>query len=158
LGCLWNECFNISTGDIIQMGGDDLVYETKDWDIKVVEGFKKFPDEIVLVWASDGTFANTLATHGFLSRKWVEAVGWFTPPMELTYANDNFIYNITAKLGRLLYMSEVSIKHVWDGSNPDDPNYGRMGDYFQASQDVLNGEKGRILINESVERLRKVIA
>ena len=157
IGPLWNECFDISTGDIIQYGGDDLVYETKDWDIKVVDGFKKFSDEIGLVWASDNTFGNTLATHGFLSRKWIETLSWVFPPLKLTYANDNIIHNIATKLGRLFYIGEVSIRHAWDGSNPDDPNYGRMGAYFQDSQNVLNGKEGFDLINESVDKLRKVM-
>lgn len=155
LGTLWNEAYKECTGDYIQYGGDDLVYETKDWDIKVVNGFAKFSDEIVLVWASDSSFGSSLATHGFLSKKWVDTLGWVFPPNKMTYANDNMIHNIAAKLSRLFYIGEVNIKHIWDGGNREDPNYGRMGKYFQQSWDILNGEEGQGIINGAVERLRK---
>lgn len=157
LGCLWNECFNVCHGDILMVGGDDLIFETKNWDKILINAFDKFPDEIVLMWGSDGTFDNRLATHPIMSRKFVETVGWFFPPIGLTYANDNFLYNLMHRLNRLHFIGEMKIQHKWDGANPNDPNYGRMGEYFDRSHEILNGKIGQDCMKEAEDKLRKVM-
>jgi hypothetical protein len=157
LGCLWNECFNDCHGDILMVGGDDLIFKTQDWDQMLVKTFEKYPDGIVLAWGSDGTFENRLATHPIISRKWVETVGWFFPPIGLTYANDNFLYNLMYRLGRLHFIGEMKIEHKWDGGNPEDPNYGRMGTHFDRSHEVLNGAIGQNCMKEAESKLREVM-
>jgi len=155
LGCLWNECLNVCCGDILMCGGDDLIFETKDWDRLIVSAFEKFPDEIALVYGNDGNFGSSLATHPILSKKAVETVGWFFPPIGLTYANDNFIFNLYHRLPRLHFMGELSIRHQWDGTNQDDPNYGRMGGHFDRSHELLSSNEGQEWIRQAEIKLRK---
>ena len=157
LSCLWNECYEASTGDIVQAGGDDLVYESASWDQTVINAFNKYPDKIVLVWGQDSCFGPRLATHPFLSRKWVDTLGWVFPPIGLTYASDDFVFAIGTKLNRLHFIGEMNIIHKWDGSNPDDPNYARLQEHFHRSHDILNGAVGQNLLAESLEKLGKEI-
>lgn len=156
LGCLWNECFDKCNGDIVQMGGDDLVYVTKGWD-EILVNKSNFEDEIYLSWGPDGTFNTRLATHGFVSRKWVEAVGWITPPLGLTYANDDFIHSVAHKIGRLNYLCDMEIKHLWDGGNPNDPNYGRMGELLDRSHEIRHSREGVAQQSWAVDQLVKVM-
>jgi len=157
LGCLWNDCLTVSHGDIFQMGGDDLVYETKDWDRVVIAKFEQFPDGVGLIWCEDKHFSASLATHGFISKKWVETVGWFTPPIGLTYANDNFLYNLANRLRRFYFIGDVTIEHKWDGSNPNDPNYGRMGFEFDRSHEILSNNIGQDCMKEAETKLRGIM-
>lgn len=157
LGCLWNECYERSHGDILMCGGDDLVFETPNWDQLILVAFEKFPDEIILVYGQDGTFGSGLATHPIISRKAVETVGWFFPPIGLTYANDNFLFNLYHRLPRLHFMGELSIKHQWDGTNQDDPNYGRMGGHFDRSHALLASNEGQECMRQAEIKLRGVM-
>ena len=157
LGCLWNECLEGCTGDIMQIGGDDLVYETKNWDKKIADKAGTFQDEVYLIWGADAIHNQTLATHGFVSRKWIETVGWFTPPCGLTYANDNFIHEIAARIGRHCFLGDVMIKHLWEGQNDADPNYHRMLTHFQRSNDFFYSEEGRKIIEEAAAKLRQIM-
>jgi hypothetical protein len=158
LGTLWNDCCEYSKGDYLQMGGDDLIYRTLGWDQLVVDSFSKFPDEIVLVWAQDGGHNHVLATHGFVSRKWVQTTGWFTPRCGNTYANDDFIFAVGRETGRLCYLANCFIEHRrhFEGAE-NDPNYGRMMEHFQRSQEVLHGPVGRNIIDDAVSRLRSIM-
>lgn len=157
LGCLWNEMYPKAHGNIFQMGGDDLVYETKDWDEKIVYAFNKYSDEIVLVWGADGIHNQVLATHGFISKKWVDAVGWITPPIGLTYCNDNFVHDIAARLGRHCFLGDVMIRHLWEGGNTERPNYQRMLLNFQKDNDYFYSKAGRDIINEAADKLVAVM-
>jgi hypothetical protein len=158
MGKLWNDCVPDIAGEIVQFGGDDLVYRTKDWDSMVVKAFEEYPDQIVMVWGNDSTFGSKLATHGFLSKKWIDTVGWFFPPIGLTYANDDFIFAMMRNLSRLHYIGELSIKHKWDGSNPNAENYGRMGEHFQRSHDLVVSEIGQNCMREAINKLRAVMS
>jgi hypothetical protein len=153
LGPMWDDCFNVSTGEIVQYAGDDLVYETENWDLKITEAFNKYPDEIVLVWAADGIFGAGLATHGFLSRKWIETVGWVFPPCGMTYANDDAISSIARRLNRSHFIGDVSIKHLWDGGNPNDPNYSRLGGQFERSHNIFGSNECQSILTEAVNKL-----
>lgn len=157
LGILWNDCYQKSHGDILMCGGDDLVFETQNWDEKVIEAFNKYPDEIALVWGPDGAFAAQLATHPIVSRKWVETLGWFFPPIGLTYANDNFLYNLANRLNRLHFISDLSIRHQWIGSGTSDPNRDRMLSYFDKSHEILSGHIGQDCMKDAEMKLRSVM-
>lgn len=156
LGCLWNECFEVCSGDLIMCGADDLVYDTENWDQKVVNIFNDQADKILLVYGNDGVFGTSLATHPILSRKAVEATGWFFPPIGLTYANDNFLYNLYYRLKRLHFVGELSIRHHWTGDG-EDPNYGRMGNHFDRSHAILASDMGQMCMREAEIKLREVM-
>lgn len=157
LGVLWNECWEKSSGDILQMGGDDLVYSSKNWDEAVVRKSLMYPDQIYVIWGKDHQHDQLLSTHAFVSRKWCETLGWLVPPTGITYFNDNFIHGIGAAVGRLHYISDMVIMHVWRGNRPGDPNYDRMATKFQESSDYFYGPLGREIIHNAVGKLTKVM-
>lgn len=68
-----------STGGIIHLAADDLVYRSRDWDDAVRAAFEKIPDRVALVYGRDGNQDERLATHPFLSRRWIDALGYAVP-------------------------------------------------------------------------------
>lgn len=77
-----NDCHNylyeLSEGKLVMYAGDDIVFRDKGWDSLILESFAKYPDEIVLLGGHDG-YNGDIITHGFLSRKWVDTVGYVVP-------------------------------------------------------------------------------
>ena len=158
LSVLWNDCLQRSSGKIIQMGGDDLIYSTQNWDRLVVDEFKHaFPNGIGFVYGPDGIFYSNLGTHGFVSRLWTDTLGHFTPPYGFTYFNDNWIFEVARKIGKLHYVQKLFINHCrYPANHGTDPNYGRMTDKHSEDQNRFNSPEMIQARNEAGAKLLSV--
>lgn len=108
----WNECYAHARGEILMHCGDDLTFNTVGWDQRVREEFAKLPDRIGLVFGDDlSTNFPDLATHGFLHRRWIDAVGYFLPPLFSSDWNDVWISEVAKQIGRMVPMPDVIIEH-----------------------------------------------
>jgi Glycosyl transferase family 2 len=108
----WNTCYEHARGEILMHCGDDVTFNTPGWDQRVREEFEKLPDRIGLVFGDDlSTNFPDLATHGFVHRRWVQAVGYFLPPLFSSDWNDVWISEVAKRVGRLVPMSDVVIEH-----------------------------------------------
>lgn len=78
---LWNVAWHHARGDIFQLAADDMVHKTQSWD-RTVAGFMPF-DGIGLLCPNDMTGywdTEPVATLGFVSARWCDTLGYFTPP------------------------------------------------------------------------------
>lgn len=127
LSVLQNILYANCKGEIVMYAGDDLVFKTKDWDIRVVSAIEKYPDKLVLVYPNDlATHGQSMAIHGFLHRNWINAVGsWVAPGRGSLY--DLWHTEVARKLGRLNYLEDVHIVHIHyrqgEGLAPFDETY-----------------------------------
>jgi len=112
LSQMWNRCYDICSGEIIMHCGDDIVFKTKDWDNLVRQAFQKYPDRILLVYGNDMIHGWNLATHSFLHRNWVEAVGYFLPPYFVSDYNDTWLTDVARKINRIEYIPELHTEHM----------------------------------------------
>jgi len=112
LSQLWNECQKIATYEIYQHSCDETIYRTGAWDWEVVKAFRDWPDRIGLVYGRDGIHDQNLATHGFITRDWVEAVGYFCPPYFSSDYNDLWLHQVAQGVGRLHFLPEVFTEHM----------------------------------------------
>jgi hypothetical protein len=83
-------------------GGDDIVFRTYGWDKIVNETFQKYDDGIVLVFGDDGdpNKEKNHGTHPFVTRKWMETLGYFTPPYFCSDFTDTWLNDVAEKIGR----------------------------------------------------------
>ena len=112
LSVLQNILYANCNGEIVMYSGDDLVFKTQDWDLKVVNAIENYPDKLALVYPNDlATHGQSMAIHGFLHRNWINAVGsWVAPGRGSLY--DLWHTEVARKLGRLHYLEDVHIAHV----------------------------------------------
>jgi glycosyl transferase/beta-hydroxylase protein BlmF len=97
----WNECYRRASGEILMHCGDDIRFITEGWDVIVREAFRSVPDRIVLVHGDDlSPNTDALATHGFIHRRWVDAVGYFLPPYFSCDWNDVWLTEVADEIGR----------------------------------------------------------
>jgi len=124
LSKMWNECYEIAQGNILMHCGDDIRFRTKGWDDMVREEFEKVPDRIIQVFGDDGIMHQSLATHSFIHRNWVEAVGYFVPPYFSSDFNDTWLDFVARKLNRQVYLPNLYTEHMhWlVGKGPKDRN------------------------------------
>lgn len=104
LAQMWNECYAVSSGEIFMHCGDDITINTPKWDEVVERVFDLYEDKIVLVFGADGYQNNKMATHGFYHKKWVEAVGYLTPPYFSSDYCDMWLYEMALELDRAHYL------------------------------------------------------
>ena len=117
--------------DIFFMGGDDLIIRTKDWDEKIIEKFNSIEDKIALVYGDDlhpdPNYKN-FATHPIVHRRWVEHLGYLTPPYFSSEYADTWLNYVADKLNRKFKLDFVNEHLHWVfGKAPRDLTYIETG-------------------------------
>jgi len=109
--------------DIIFCGGDDLIFRTDNWDQMVISKFDESEDKIVLAYGDDLN-QKELATHPILHRRWIEALGYITPPYFSSDYSDTWLTELADKLGRKYKLDFVNEHmHFTIGKSPIDITY-----------------------------------
>lgn len=112
-----NQCAAASTGDIIMMLNDDILVETRDWDIRLLEFANKFPDGIFNIGISTG-LNDKLFPFSIISRK-VHRVLGFVNDERLVFS-DIFLLDVMNSFGRALPLPSITITHEWAGNDNSD--------------------------------------
>ena len=112
LSALWNHCAPYANGPILGHMGDDIVFRTPGWDARITEVFERYPDRIAFVHGNDGVHGNRLGTHGFVHRRWVDAVGHFTPDGFPHDYCDTWFTEVADTIGRRVYLPDVLTEHM----------------------------------------------
>jgi hypothetical protein len=111
LSAMWNRCLEKSSGEIVMQCGDDIVFRTPGWDKVVEAAFATVPDRILFAYGSDGVHDRNFGTHGFVHRRWTEAVGYITPPYFSSDYGDTWLNDVAALIGRKRWI-EIYTEHL----------------------------------------------
>jgi len=112
LTSLYNFLATQATGEIIMYGADDILFVTESWDLEVRKAFSDLKFGLGLVFPNDlSVYQGTLATHGFVTRKWIETFGYLLPPYFPNVFTDRWVTEVARKLNCLVYLNEVVIEH-----------------------------------------------
>jgi hypothetical protein len=123
---LWNALIPYASGDIFMLCADDVIFRTPGWDVEVEKTFQAVPDKILLAFCDDGgPSGKTFSSLPFISRRWVEVVGYFTGPGFSADFSDTWPHDVAHMIGRKRFIPNVLIEHVhwlW-GKAPKDQTY-----------------------------------
>lgn len=97
---LMNFCYKAAKGEIFCNVADDIIFRSKNWDQFVREAFSTVEDRIMLLWSDDGIWGGQLASHTFVHKNWVDAVGYINPPYFYSGWADKWNQEIAERLGR----------------------------------------------------------
>jgi len=117
MGQIFKECYEVSTGRYIMLMNDDAVFRTKDWDLRVIDVFSKFQDDIAFVYCNDLDQGEKVPTFPILSRRVCELMGGVCPTGYLNLHIESHIIDIFKQLkkyghDRIVYLSDVIIEHL----------------------------------------------
>lgn len=108
----WNVLARHAAYEILMACGDDVVFRTAGWDTQVRAAFAAVEDRIVLVHGDDLIHGPRLATHPFLHRRWVDAVGHLVPNGFSCDYTDTWVQEVADALGRRRYLPDVVTEHL----------------------------------------------
>jgi hypothetical protein len=121
---MWNSCYKNSTGDILFHCGDDIRLRTQGWDTKIRKKFSEVGDRILFAFGDDGKRQpGSFGTHGFIHRKWADAVGYFVPPYFSCDYNDTWLNDVAKMVGRWTFV-DIYTEHIHPRAWVDRNNHG----------------------------------
>lgn len=94
-------CYEASSGEILMLNGDDILFRTPNWDKHFEEAFEKLPAKIGLVFADDGAWHDRFATHPAVSRTWCDTLGYLCNGLFSADFDDSWIYDIARRLNNI---------------------------------------------------------
>lgn len=121
----WNRCAAAARHEVLAHSDDDVLYRTHGWDDLLRAAFETYPDRIAFVHGRDGIHDARFGSHGFIHRRWVDAVGYFVPPYFSSDWNDAWLNEVAEMLGRRHFIPELYTEHMHPavGKAPLDRTY-----------------------------------
>lgn len=135
MSSMYKEIYD-GVSDIVWVGGDDVVFESNGWDDMVRNGFI-WPDKIGLVYGSDGYMDAKLATHAFISREWINAIGYITYPAYSADWADSHNFEIASNIGRANYLPDLSTQHYHYATGRSQPDQTMIEKNMRGAQDNM---------------------
>lgn len=112
----WNKCASYASGDILMQGNDDIIFRTVGWDVMVSRAFERCADKILMVHGNDGSTGRpssigNFGPHPFVSRRWIEVLGYMTAPYYSSDYGDTHINELANAIGRRRYL-QFTVEHM----------------------------------------------
>ncbi|MBS0653497.1 MAG: glycosyltransferase family 2 protein [Verrucomicrobia bacterium] len=130
MGSLNTRCLDNSSGKLIILGNDDVVFRTKGWDQIIVEESKRYPDGIFLMFAKDGIKNDAFPCFPILSRECCSLIEDPFPKIYKGDGIDSHLFDIFLRLkdfgyDRFCYLSNVYMehRHISNGKGDKDAIY-----------------------------------
>ena len=99
-------------GNILMITNDDQIFRDKNWDIRIDEEARKFPDNIYCMWFNDGRYQEKICTFPILSREWVDTIGYIEPFLFEHFNCDLWTWQIGKMIDRLHYIPDILVEHL----------------------------------------------
>lgn len=141
--------------DFFYMVGDDTVFKTKGWDVKMREAIPE--DQIGVVFGMDGW--KNVPGHLMFTRKLYELTGAFPDEFE-HFGPDTYLSDVAQGVGRLIHLRDVLIEHHHhrNGKAENDDTYSHPRQSMMNQRDerrLVQFRSGRM--NEDIKKLKEAI-
>lgn len=135
---LWNALIPFAHGDIFMLCADDVIFRTPGWAKIVEDAYSACPDKILCVYGDDlHPNGKTFAALPFVSRKWVETLGYFTPDGFTCDWCDTWIQDIADMIGRKQLLPIVTEhRHYFWGKAAIDETYKEAAEHRAADDNT----------------------
>jgi hypothetical protein len=124
MGAMIRTCYEASRGRYVMLINDDVVFRTPAWDVRVIDAFAEFPDDVALVYGNDLDQGRSRPTFPIVSRTVCEVIGTICPRGYWGLHIESHLFDIFRQLARLgsnriVYLEDVVFEHTHYTSNRD---------------------------------------
>lgn len=148
LSDLWQEGYELAVGKRVMMCGDDIVFETQNWDKIIVDSTPDPEYNYYYVYGRDGYKNKHGATHPFFSQAWINNLGYFVPCGYKWGRCDVHLQDVAEKLIQLTgdaaffqFRPDLMFRHVHPSCTKDmhwDETYNDRLSYIQESKKIYD--------------------
>lgn len=152
LPTFFNSLGAYSSGDVIMLGNDDMVFDTKNWNARILDAANRFPDGLFDLGVE--TFNEDHFPFATISRKAIDAIGCVWPTN--LFWGDIFWRDVMGHFQRSIRLFDVKIEHRWAGHEPDQTfNDGKQHEIYQNNPNYWT-DVHVPTVAEAVAKLRKL--
>lgn len=112
---IWNILAANTQSEIFGYIGDDMIFQTPEWDKMIKEEFNELncpKDNIKLVHCYDGhRTQDEISVNAFIHRKYYEVMGYFCREEFLINWSDQWMYQTFKAFNRVKYRPDIHIQH-----------------------------------------------
>lgn len=142
LGTLYNRLYKSSTGSIIMLSSDDLIFKTKDWNQIVLEKVTSIPDKIFFI---SGFHSTNPKMHGhiyfFISKTMIELLNYASPSF-LNRHIDSYWNDLALMTNRLVHLPIlIDHEHHLQGMREKDQADHELDAKYQTDLSLFNNTK-----------------
>lgn len=142
---------------LFMLGADDMAFRTSGWDIALIEHYESLTNKIH-VYALQDSRDVTGTPHPIVTREYIEAMGYFLPPIFLHWCVDVWTREIAQDNNCFTHLTDFVLLHDKDSDddNPDEThlNIRRMGWH---KRDISVRESCKHFLEFEKARLAKAI-
>ena len=107
----WNMLAREGSGQILVVANDDQEFVSRGWDACLQRAVSCAPDGIYCAWFNDGAGNTAYGDFPIFSRRLFNSLGYFTPEFLQFQCNDQWAWDISARLGRLIHVADATVLH-----------------------------------------------
>lgn len=109
---IWNDLVKETDADWIMNGNDDMIFNSRGWDVI----FKHYVDELKhpyhLFWFDDGINQDKNCAFPIVSKEWIKELGYFMSERFLYFFCETWIWDIAKRCGVAHYIDKVKLLHI----------------------------------------------
>jgi hypothetical protein len=107
---MWEHLYKKSTGDLIMLCSDDVIFSTPLWGKALLDSYEGL-DKKIHVWHLQDSRDINGTPHPIVSREWVNALGYFVPPIFLHWYVDTWIIEIAKANNCFTHLKDYLLIH-----------------------------------------------
>lgn len=120
MGDIYRTCYAEISSPYFMLINDDMIFRTKNWDIKTMQALSCFPDGLALVYTNDLYYGEKLSSFPAMSRTTCDLMGGISPPQYRGHCIDSHIFDVFERLASLgherrKYLPDVICEHMHYG-------------------------------------------
>ncbi len=126
---------------LFMLGADDMIFETPGWDKALIDHYNGLENKIHVYALQDSRDENG-TPHVIATREYIEAMGYFVPPIFLHWFIDTWTVEIAKANGCFTHLRDFTLKHdkPSDKGQPDE-TFSRIRQWGWHERDKYVAEK-----------------
>ncbi len=142
---------------LFMLGADDMYFETKGWDEALLDHYNKLENKIHCYGLQDSRDPEGVP-HPIVSREWIEAMGYFCPPIFLHWQQDSWTVAIAKHNNVFTHLKEYSLVHDKPSdTGQGDATHNRIRSWGWRERDLYVAETCSHFLDVEKERLSKCL-
>lgn len=101
---------DVQSADLVMLGADDMVFSTEGWDKALIDHYNALENKIHVYHLQDSRSSDG-TPHPIVTREYIDAMGYFIPPIFLHWFCDTWTVAISRSVGAFTQLKGYALTH-----------------------------------------------